>query len=209
MTTPTPEHNPFQPPEYPAAGTAAPATAQVPARRPVSTRAKVLIGAGLVVALGAGSGAAFGVAALVRLSGTPVAGNCVYLTDEASGQQAYHGVTCSEQRATYKVDNVVSGPSTCRGGDYLRFRIYGTTGSKNASKTLCLALNVSSGDCLRELDDDVRISKVSCTDPAARARATVHFGSSSEDGCGAEEDALVYAGPPARTVCLSPAGQSI
>ncbi|MFE0022997.1 hypothetical protein [Amycolatopsis sp. NPDC059021] len=207
MTTPTPDDNPFQPPEYPAVPGTAPMAAQVP--RATSTRTKVLIGVGLVVALGIGSGAAFGVAALARLSSSPVAGSCVYLTDESRGQQAYHGVACSEQRATYKVDNVVNGASTCRGGDYLRFQIYGASRSKSASKTLCLALNVSSGECLSELDDDVHISKVSCTDPAAKARATVHFGSGTESSCDAEEDALVYAGPPARTVCLRPAGQNI
>ncbi|MEV0074576.1 MULTISPECIES: hypothetical protein [unclassified Amycolatopsis] len=200
--------NPFQPPG------AMPPRPGAP--RALSSTAKVLVAAGIVVALGVGVLAAFGVAAIARSSGTPVAGSCLYLSDESVGTQSYHGVSCSEQRATYRVDDVENGTSSCHGSDYVRFQLFrGTSSSSSSSRTsapretLCLALNVSSGDCLRDVDDEAEISKVTCSDPDAEARAVVHQGSSDEDSCGAADTALVYAGPPERTVCLQPAGENI
>ncbi|MGW4483277.1 LppU/SCO3897 family protein [Amycolatopsis sp. NPDC004368] len=208
MTTPPfgapPAANPFQPP------------GAVPPRpgspRPLSSTTKVLVAAGIVVALGVGVLAAFGVAAIARSAGTPVAGSCLYLSDETGGAQNYHGVSCSEQRATYRVDVVETGSSGCHGGDYVRFQLFrGTSSSRTASprETLCLALNVSSGDCLRDVDDDAEISKVTCSDPDAEARAVVHPGEGDEDTCGTDDKVRVYTGPPERTVCLQPAGENI
>ncbi|MFF4597087.1 hypothetical protein [Amycolatopsis sp. NPDC001319] len=197
--------NPFQPP-----GAVPPRPG---ASRPLSSTAKVLVAAGIVVALGVGVLAAFGVAAIARSSGTPVAGSCLYLSDESVGTQSYHGVSCSEQRATYRVDDVENGTASCRGGDYVRFQLFRSTSSSSRTstprETLCLALNVSSGDCLRDVDDEAAISKVTCSDPDAEARAVVHQDSSDESSCGAADTALVYAGPPERTVCLQPAGENI
>jgi hypothetical protein len=195
--------NPFQPPGY--------APQPVPGRPgPLSTKVKAALGGAVVVALGLGSLAAFGVAAIARSAGPPSAGSCLYLSDETLGTQSYHGVGCSEQRATYRVDNVVKGSSTCHGGDYVRFQVF--SGSSRSSRstpdeTLCLALNVSSGDCLRDVDDEASVRKVTCTDPTAEARASVHDGDDSQ--CDAAATALAYAGPPARTVCLVPAGENI
>ncbi|WP_326566577.1 hypothetical protein VSH64_32585 [Amycolatopsis rhabdoformis] len=206
MTTPPfgapPAANPFQPPG------AVPPRPGAP--RPLSSTAKVLIAAGIVVALGVGVLAAFGVGAIARSSGTPVAGSCLYLSEASASTQSYHGVGCSEQRATYRVDDVEGGTSSCHGGDYVRFQLFrGASRTGTPSQTLCLALNVSSGECLRDVDDDAEISKVTCSDPDAEARAVVHQGQSDEDSCGADDEVRVYSGPPERTVCLQPAGENI
>ncbi|MDT8911114.1 hypothetical protein [Amycolatopsis sp. PS_44_ISF1] len=200
MSTPPfggpPAANPFRPP------------APAPRPGPLSTTTKVLLGGAVVVAVGLGSLAAFGVAAITRSAGPPVAGSCVYLSDD-NLDTGYHGVGCSDRRATYKVDDVATGGSACHGSDYVRFQVF--TGSSRRGgepdRTLCLALNVVSGDCLSDVDDDASVRKVTCADPAAEARVTVHDG---DDGqCGDADTALAYAGPPARTVCLAPAGANI
>ncbi|MFI5608385.1 hypothetical protein [Amycolatopsis sp. NPDC051903] len=197
--------NPFQPP------TAPPGTPPG-APRGVGGTAKALIAAGIVLALGVGVLAAFGVAAIARSAGTPVAGSCLYLSDVGSGSQSYHGISCSEQRATYRVDDVENGSSSCHGDDYVRFQLFGASSSSRSTsprETLCLALNVNTGDCLRDVEDEAEVSKISCTDPDAEARATVHDGQASGDTCGDDGTSLVYAGPPERTVCLAPAGENI
>ncbi|SEP27269.1 LppU/SCO3897 family protein [Amycolatopsis saalfeldensis] len=197
--------NPFQPPGY------APPPPPQPGRPgPLGARTKALLGGAVVVALGLGSLGAFGVAAIAHSAGPPSAGSCLYLSQETIGTQSYHGVGCSDQRATYRVDNVVHGSSTCHGSDYVRFQVFGGSSRSTGStpdETLCLALNVSSGDCLRNVDDETSVRKVTCTDPTAQARVSVHDGDDSQ--CDAAATALAYAGPPARTVCLIPSGENI
>ncbi|WP_033295327.1 LppU/SCO3897 family protein [Amycolatopsis jejuensis] len=205
MTTPPfgvpPAANPFEPPRF-SAGPNRP--------KALSDKMKALL-AGLVVAgLGLGCLAAFGVAAIARQSGPPVAGGCVYLSAVGSDTQSYHSADCADQRATYRIDNVAKGRSTCRGKDYVRFELYKSTRTTGTpSQTLCLALNVKSGECLRNVSDEATVSKVACNDPAAEARAVVHDGQRSSSSCGDKDLPLVYAGPPVRTICLQPTGENI
>ncbi|HWD04295.1 MAG TPA: hypothetical protein VG674_17795 [Amycolatopsis sp.] len=194
--------NPFQPPSGP------PGLPGAPGR--LSGTVKALIAAAIVLALGLGVLAAFGVAAIARSSSGPVAGSCLYLSDVGRGSQSYHGVSCSSRSATYRVDDVEAGTASCHGSDYVRFQIFGASSrAMTPRETLCLALNVTTGDCLRDVDDEAAVSKVDCGDPNAVARATVHDGRSDGDSCGESDTALIYTGPPARTVCLSPVGENI
>ncbi|MEC3978539.1 LppU/SCO3897 family protein [Amycolatopsis sp. H20-H5] len=225
MTTPTPEEppredNPFRAPDFETASPAVPqftttggypmAMPPVPAPPPVrrvGTAAKVWIGVGLAVALGVGSLSAFGVAALGTLGSGPSSGSCLYLSDAGSDSQTFHKLSCEDDRATYRVDNVQGAYTSCIGSDYVRFRIYDSRNRPTSS--LCLALNVRTGDCLTHVDDETSVAKVGCGSANAEARVTVHDGVSRETVCGERDVPLVYAGPPERTVCLLPTGENI
>ncbi|WP_116204142.1 LppU/SCO3897 family protein [Amycolatopsis circi] len=209
MTTPPfgmpPAANPYQPlPQQPV---------QVGPKR-VSGKQKALFAALIVVALGLGTLGAFGFAAIARSAGPPVAGSCLYLSSLGTKTQTYTGADCSDRAATYRVDTVVNGRSSCRGEDYVRFELYSstrsaTTTSSRPSQTLCLALNVVSGECVRDVSDESKVGKVACDDPKAEARAVVHDGERKASSCGDKDLSLVYAGPPVRTICLQPTGASI
>ncbi|KFU81526.1 hypothetical protein SAMN04489729_5791 [Amycolatopsis lurida] len=208
-TTPTggtPEFDPFNAPApLPPMPEAVPPT-PFPKPPPLSVPAKVSIVLGVVAALGLGSLAAFGLSQSSRFTRVE-AGKCLYLTDEAGGKQSYTTASCSSDRATFRVDEVRSGSSDCRSADYIQFELYGGSSSKRADKTLCLALNVESGDCLRDVVHETRIAKVRCSDISAEARATVMRGSAAV--CMPEDTELRYTGPPVRTVCLRPTGENI
>lgn len=183
----------------------------VPGQQPVphwfTTKVRITLAACVVLALGLGVLGAMGVFWLGR-SGTPSDGDCLYLTREGGGKLAYHRVGCRSDSATYKVDDSYSGTFRCGSGDYVRFQITGTRAT--ATRTLCLALNVTTGECLRDVDDEAAIAKVSCGDPAAQERAQVVAGSAGEDACGEKaEKVLTYQGPPRRTVCLLKTGENI
>lgn len=209
-TTPTggtPEYDPFHAPApLPSMPEAAPPT-PFPKPAPLSVPARVSIVLGVVLALGLGSLAAWGISRSSSFA-TVEAGKCLYLTDEAGGNQSYTTASCSSNRATFRIDEVRTGSSDCRDADYIQFELYGTSSSRTAKKTLCLALNVETGDCLRDVVHETRIAKVRCTDISAEARAVVTRGS-SETACSSEDTALHYTGPPERTVCLRPTGENI
>lgn len=208
-TTPTggaPEYDPFNvpgpPPGMPEVGPPTP----FPKPSPLSVLAKVSIVLGVVAALGLGSLAAWGISQSDG-GGTLKAGKCLYLADE-SGGQSYNTVSCTSNRATFRVDQVRTGASECRGADYVQFELYGSSSDRKAKSTLCLALNVETGDCLRDVVHETRIAKVRCSDIGAEVRAVVMLGS-SETSCSSDDTALHYAGPPERTVCLRPTGENI
>ncbi|MFC3454642.1 LppU/SCO3897 family protein [Amycolatopsis speibonae] len=209
-TTPTggmPEYDPFNAPApLPAMPEVGPPT-PFPKPPPISVLAKVSIVFGVVVALGVGSLVAWGISQSGKFT-TVEAGKCVYLTDEAGGAQSYTTTSCTSSRATFRIDEVRSGSSGCRDSDYVQFELYGSSSSKKAEKTLCLALNVETGDCLRDVVHETRIAKVRCTDISAEARAVVTKGS-SETACSSDDTELHYTGPPERTVCLRPTGENI
>ncbi len=162
---------------------------------------------GVVAALGLGSLAAWGISRSSGLT-TLEAGKCLYLTDEAGGGQSYNTVSCTSNRATFRVDQVRTGASECRGADYVQFELFGSSSDRKAKSTLCLALNVETGDCLRDVVHETRIAKVRCSDISAESRVVVMQGS-SETACASDDTALHYAGPPERTVCLRPTGENI
>lgn len=205
MTTPPfgmpPIANPYQPPPR-----------QPVQRGPkrVSGKLKALFAALVVVALGLGTLGAFGFAAIARSAGPPVVGSCLYLSSLGSETQTYTGADCSDQAATFRVDAVSNGRTSCRGEDYVRFELYTSARSTSKpSETLCLALNVVSGECVRDVSDESKVGKVACDDPKAEARAVVHNGTRSASSCGDKDVSLVYVGPPVRTICLQPTGASI
>jgi len=203
LTTPQPEHNPFAAPGYdvPAAGSM-PGVAARPHWFSGPVRILLLVSALAAAALGVAG--AFGLDRLERMS-APGVGDCVYLSKAGIGQQAYHRVACSDRTATYKVEGARTGDAKCGSGDYVRFKVTGT----GTAKTLCLALNVSTGDCLRNVDDDAGIMKVSCGEPGAEERVQVIPGLFAGE-CGAGTDkSLFYGGPPVRTVCMAAPGENI
>ncbi|MGV9299114.1 MULTISPECIES: LppU/SCO3897 family protein [Amycolatopsis] len=206
MTTPPfgvpPAANPYQAPP--------PQAVQGGPKR-VSGKQKALFAGLVVVALGLGTLGAFGFAAIARSAGPPVAGSCLYLSSFGSETQTYTGADCSEQAATYRVDTVVKGRASCSGEDYVRFELYSSSSrtSGRPTQTLCLALNVASGECVRDVSDESKVGKVACDDPKAEARAVVHDGERKASSCGDKDLSLVYAGPPVRTICLQPTGASI
>jgi hypothetical protein len=211
-TTPTggaPEYDPFNAPAFapaPAMPEVGPPT-PFPKPPPLSVLAKVCIVGGVVAALGVGSLAAWGISQSARFASVE-AGKCLYLTDEAGGGQSYSTASCTSNRATFRVDEVRTGSSDCRGEDYVQFELYSGSSSRTPKSTLCLALNVETGDCLRDVVHETRIAKVRCSDLTAEVRAVVTRGS-SESTCESEDTALHYTGPPARTVCLRPTGETI
>lgn len=211
-TTPTggaPEYDPFNAPAFapapmPEVGQPTP----FPKPPPLSVLAKVCIVVGVVAALGAGSLAAWGFSKVGQFASVE-AGKCLYLTDEVGGGQSYSTASCSSSRATFRIDEVRTGASDCRGEDYVQFELYSSASSRTAKSTLCLALNVETGDCLRDVVHETRIAKVRCSDLGAEVRAVVTKGT-AESTCSSDDDTtLRYAGPPARTVCLRPTGESI
>ncbi|MCR6484320.1 hypothetical protein M8542_15970 [Amycolatopsis sp. OK19-0408] len=204
MTTPPSDDNPFRTPEYaaPSAMPAAPGPAPIP--HWFSVKVRITLVACVVAALGLGSLGAMGIYWLDS-AGPPSDGDCLYLTREGGGKLAYHRVSCGSDAATYKVEDSYRTATRCSLGDYVRFQ---TTGS--SARTLCLALNVSTGDCLRDVEDEATIGKVGCGDPAAQERAEVFAASfGSEDVCEDADKVLMYGGSPRRTVCLRPVGENI
>ncbi|MGW4520406.1 LppU/SCO3897 family protein [Amycolatopsis sp. NPDC004378] len=199
MTTPPFDDNPFRSPDH-----AAP-SAPVPGRQPIphwfTTKVKITLAACVVLALALGSLGALSIYWADR-AGPPGSGDCVYLSRESGDKIAYHRVGCGSDSAAYQVEQSYSGSSTCASNGYVRFKIA-------AGRTLCLALNVSTGDCLRDADDEVKVAKVSCTDPAATERVQVITGPHDPGTCGKADDIRYYAGPPTRAVCLTPPGESI
>jgi len=197
------EENPFQPPDY-TFGAMPPSPAPVRPTSWFTPRVRIVMAGCIVLAAGLGVLSAFGVTQLGN-SGTPGTGDCLYLTQDRVGQ-TYHRVSCSNDQAMYKVDDWLVGSGSCSSGDYIRFQVLGS--GKN-SRTLCLALNVKSGECLRDVDDRARISKVACGDPAAQDRVYVIDQSEAQDRCDGADQAFSYSGPPGRTVCLLATGEHI
>ncbi|MEU7789605.1 MULTISPECIES: hypothetical protein [unclassified Amycolatopsis] len=205
MTTPPSDDNPFRTPDYATPYAPMPPVQGQPAiPHWFTVKVRITLAACVVLALGLGSLAALGINSLGG-SGTPSYGDCLYLTRESGDRTAYHRVGCGADSATYKVENVYRGAISCASGDYVRFRV-----GSGSSQTLCLALNVKSGDCVRGVEDETTITKVSCTDPAAQDRVQVVSGFGDEDACGENADkVLMYQGPPRRTVCLVKTGENI
>jgi hypothetical protein len=206
LTTPPFDDNPFRSPDYATSSAPMP---PAPGQRTIphwfTTKVKVTLAACVVVALGLGTLGAMGIYWLQR-SGPPSDGDCLYLTREAAGKLAYHRVGCGADNATYKVDDSYRGSFRCGSGDYVRFQV---GAGASADRTLCLALNVGTGDCLRDVDDQATVAKVSCADPAAKERAEVIPGYRGDDTCEEADQVLSYPGPPRRTVCLAPPGENI
>jgi len=206
LTTPPFDDNPFRSPDYAMSqAPMPPSPGQAPIPHWFTVKVRITLVACVIAALGLGSLAALGVSRLDSY-GPPSSGDCLYLTREGGGDLAYHRVGCSSNSATYKVENSYSGTSTCSSNGYVRFK---TTSGSGSGRTLCLALNVRTGDCLRDVEDEVTIAKVSCSDPAATERAEVLTSSHDPEDCEDADDIRIYRGPPFRVVCLAPPGESI
>jgi len=161
----------------------------------------------VLVSLGVGSLAAVGFFRVVESVAVPKVGDCLHITADSSENSDFEKLPCQDRRAMYLVEQRTNGSSACAGADYTRFRIYD---DKSDRLTLCLVLNVTSGDCLGSVEDLVDIAKVGCTSGQAQAKVVVHAGVADEDSCDAADAiALVYQGPPVRTVCLLDPGESI
>ncbi len=211
-TTPTggpPEYDPFNAPAYASVGAMKDVSQPTPFPKPprLSVLARVCIVAGVVAALAAGSLAAWGFS-MAGKNARLEAGTCLYLTDERGGDQSYTTASCTSERAIFRVDEVKTGSGDCDGEDYIKFELYNSSSSRTAKSTLCLALNVESGDCLRDVVHETRIAKVRCTDITAEVRADVRRGSVDVE-CSGDDTTLHYSGPPARTICLRPTGENI
>jgi hypothetical protein len=205
VTTPPSDDNPFRTPDYatpPAPMPPVPGQ-QAPIPHWFTTKVRVTLVACVVAALGLGALGALGISGLNRY-GTPSNGDCLYLTHESGGKLAYHRAGCGSDSATFKVENTYHGAVACAAGDYVRFRLGSGTG-----ETLCLALNVRSGECIRNIEDETTIDKLSCADPAAEERVRILPGFGQEEDCTGADKVLSYAGPPSRTVCLIRSGENI
>ncbi len=203
MTTPPFDDNPFRSPRYAQPGPMPPVPGQHQIPHWFTTKVKITLVACVVAALGLGALGAMGIYWADR-SGPPSDGDCLYLTREGAGKLAYHRVGCSANNATFKVENTYRGAIACGSGDYVRFRL-----GSGSGQTLCLALNVKAGDCLRDVDDESTIGKVLCTDATAQERVEILSGFGRDDNCEGADKVLSYAGPPARTVCLIKTGENI
>lgn len=174
---------------------------QAPVPHWFTPKVRVTLVACVVAALGLGALGALGISGLSR-AGTPSNGDCLYLTHEAGGKLAYHRAGCGSDSATFKVESTYRGALPCGSGDYVRFRL-------GSGQTLCLALNVRSGECVRNVEDETTVDKLSCADPAAQERVEILSGFGRDDECTGADKVLSYSGPPSRTVCLVRAGENI
>jgi hypothetical protein len=160
----------------------------------------------VLVALGVGSLGAVGLVALSRAGAAPVVGDCLHITKESSnGEGEFEKLSCLDSRAIFRVETRDERRSTCPGDDYTRLRFT----DDSTRYTLCLTLNVETGDCLTAIDDETKIAKVGCRTSQAEARVDVHSGDDLDacddlDGAG-----FLYEGPPERTVCLTEVGENI
>jgi hypothetical protein len=162
--------------------------------------------AGIVVAvlaaLGVGSLGAVAIFAIAGAVGGPAAGDCLHIT-QGSG---FERLSCRDSQAVFLVETRQEGGSTCPSDDYTRLRVTENDGTRY---TLCLALNVSTGDCLTAIADDTKIAKVGCRTSQAEANVEVQTGD-HRDACEELGGAgLLFEGPPVRTVCLTEVGESI
>jgi hypothetical protein len=78
--------------------------------------------------------------------------------------------------------------------------------TKKTRVTLCLVLNVTTGECLSSVDDETKIVKTRCGSLQAETSVSVHAGVTDETSADAS---FVYDGPPPRAVCLHRVGESI
>jgi hypothetical protein len=183
-----------------------------PRPRPgLSTGTRVGIVISAVAALVIGAGASFAVFTFFHAVRDIEAGDCVHLTGVVAGD--FERVPCRSANAAFRIERKTTsaGSGTCPGEDYTRFFYNKSNGYDDSSDrvTLCLALNVTDGECLNSIDDKTAILKAPCGTPEARVKAAVHSGSTDSGSCGDDDLALVYDGPPARTVCLRELGLSI
>jgi hypothetical protein len=198
MTTP----NPYDRPQWASPGY--PGMPGVPqAKAGLSTAAKIGIGVAIVLFLGfAGLGVLLLVGFRAAMAG-PEVGDCVRITKDDPTRGGYERLTCSSPRAVYKVESRPSGAASCPSGDYAEFELL-ARGDGSRLSTLCLALNVRSGECLSSPEDRVSLHKTSCGGVDANVEAHVHTGVANPDLCESSDAPVLYSGPPVRTVCLHP-----
>jgi hypothetical protein len=205
--TPPPEPNPYGVPELPSAPPYGPPPGSPTPRKGLGAWAVVGIVFAALLALGVGSLGAVGLFFVATSTGVPAEGDCLRITNDSRETGDFEKLPCQDSRAVYVVEQEKNGSASCAGVDYTRFRIYDANSDR---LTLCLALNVSNGECLGALEDQTKIAKVGCTSTQAQARVVVHAGVADQNTCdSADAVALVYQGPPVRTVCLLDVGESI
>jgi hypothetical protein len=193
---PSREANPFQAPEYRYAP------------RPqngLGTPAKVGIVLAVLVALVMGGLGAVGCYLVFDVTALPKVGDCLHIT-RAGLDGGYEKLSCRDSKAAFRVEAEPPSTSACPSGDYTRFRVFDT---KNTRVTLCLVLNVTTGECLSSVDDETRIVKTRCGSVQAQTSVSVKAGVTDENSCASADVSFVYDGPPPRTVCLHPVGESI
>lgn len=185
-----------------------------PRQRPgLSTGTRVGIVISAVAALVIGAGASFAVFTFVHAARDIEAGDCVHLTSVLPEAGDFERVPCRNANAAFRIEKKTTSEveATCPDEDYTRFLYEKSNGYDDSSDevTLCLALNVADGDCLNAIGDKSQILKTPCGTPAARIKVAVHSGTTDSESCGDDDFALVYDGPPERTVCLRELGTSI
>ncbi|RZQ61790.1 LppU/SCO3897 family protein [Amycolatopsis suaedae] len=169
-----------------------------PPKRGLGAGAKVGIAIG-TVALTVGLTAMAVVFALeMKRVGSPEVSDCVRILDDSGERSEFSTVDCDDDAAIYRVEAKPEPGMPCPDGDYVEFELL-----EKPVRSLCLALNVSDGDCLSEITDTTRTTKVACGEVRAESRVTVHRDVQARDVCGPKETGFAYL-RPARTVCLTP-----
>ncbi|WP_157357421.1 LppU/SCO3897 family protein [Amycolatopsis nigrescens] len=196
MSTP-PQHDPYPPPGLPVQYWPQPPP---PGKQPYTTAAKVGVVAGV---LGFAAMVVLAVLVFVQAGGTfatPEVGDCVRVLVDDLEHGEITDVACSDELALYRVQDKHEGYRGGCGGDYAPFTA-GEPGEE-LQLTLCMELNVADGECLTGFEDRTSTRKVGCGRPEAKMQATVHERLAEQLLCLPGDDAFVYPGPPARTVCL-------
>jgi hypothetical protein len=180
----------------------------------LSTGTRVGIVISAVAALVIGAGASFAVFTFAHAVKDIAVGDCLHITSVVAGEGDFERVPCRNANAAFRIEKKTTSmdSTNCPGEDYTEFVYYSGSGSGYASDpvALCLALNVTDGECLNSIDDKTKILKVTCGTPVAQVKVAVHDGTTNSGSCGEDAlAALVYDGPPARTVCLSKVGTAI
>ncbi|WP_370944980.1 hypothetical protein AB5J62_38620 [Amycolatopsis sp. cg5] len=180
----------------------APEVPKVEVKR-LATGAKVGIVLGVVVAFLLSFGVSMLFFRVVTIASDVGTGDCLKLQSGTGGHDFdYRKISCSRDEAVYRVEARVSSGASCPRGDFLKVKT--ATNHNQPLSTLCLALNVDTGDCVRNADGEAAAERISCAARGAESRAIVHRYAAEPDLCSSGDHILVYEGPYERTICLTP-----
>ncbi|SDX05790.1 hypothetical protein SAMN05421504_102171 [Amycolatopsis xylanica] len=180
----------------------APPVPEVEIKR-LATGAKIGITLGVVFAFLLSFGVSMLFFRVVSVASAVGTGDCLTLKSGTDGHDYdYRKTSCSRDEAIYRVEARVFPGASCPAGDFLKVKT--ATDHSEPLSTLCLALNVDTGDCVRNADSETAVERISCAARGAEVRVIVHRYSVEPDLCSSGDHIRVYEGPYERTICLTP-----
>ncbi|RMI33514.1 hypothetical protein EBN03_10360 [Nocardia stercoris] len=133
-------------------------------------------------------------------------GDCVQVTDKSLTTVKVTTLGCGDPAASYKVGaRIGNAGGSCPDGDYIKI----TDTNLGNDYLLCLALNVTTGDCVQDEATKTPV-KVACGPAATYKVGPVVTGATDRSVCGPGSDdtnTMFYPKPNPVVMCLEPVDQ--